>query len=159
MNPYEPHVTLVTPQSKADLIACRKRNPAKRYLIACAILCLLGTILSLLNLPFILLQGPARAIFTITMAFIAFSLFFATSAYLAFGDFGKVKRVFTVVWALVAAVGIIFVITYVDPTDPTDARNFPGMIILAGCFALLGYIAWLCIFMDPKLLTTDLKSP
>lgn len=154
MNPYEPSVTLAPPQNQSDQIAHGKRNPAKRYLIACAILCFLGTILSMLNLTIILLYGPARALFTIIMAFIAFSLFFATSAYLAFGDFGKVKRVLTVVWALVAAIGIIFVITYVDPTDPTDARNFPGMIILAGCIALLGYIAWLCIFMDPKRFTT-----
>ena len=159
MNPYESPVTLATTQVKSDLVACRKRNPAKRYLIACAILCLVGTIVTLVELSSILLQGPARHLFTRTTAFIAFGLYFATSAYLAFGKFGKVQRVFTVVWALVAAMGIIFVITYVDPVDPTDARNFPGMIILAGCFALLGYISWLCISMEPNLLTTDLKSP
>ena len=151
MNPYEPSVTFTSnPKVKVNHFAFRKRNPAKRYLIACALLCLLGTIGSLWGLLEIVLRGPARFPFVQTMAFIAFSAFCATSTYLALGDFGKANRVFAIAWALLAALGIAIVITYVDPADPTDARNLPGMIVVGGCFVLLGYIAWLCAFADAK---------
>lgn len=159
MNPYEPSGAF-TPNTSFNInhVATRRRNPAKRYLIVCAALCLIGAIGSLWGLIEIRLQGPARGLFVQAMAFAALSVFCVTSAYLAFGDFGKANRLFTIVWALVAAMGIAFVVTYVDPIDPTDVRNLPGLIVLGGGFAFLGYIAWLCTFANAKQLTPDIMT-
>ena len=42
MNPYEPPELVVYPQARVDRVAFRKRNPAKTYLIVCALLCFFG---------------------------------------------------------------------------------------------------------------------
>lgn len=135
-NPYEPPIDrgVSSAAGPASVTQELGSNPAKRLLVTCSLLCLVG---ALLTLPL----GPRRVLFLQLLSCLVFTLFLASSLWIASRKYDYVSKTLTILWPLCAAGAILFVITFVDPISfPPTAPNIPGLLIIAAIFILLGSI-------------------